>query len=73
MVKQKPRLRQAIKHRQRARIDQGLAKQNLTPKMVQELVCSAIAPEAAREVEKRAREPEHFPKTHPLFWQQDNI
>ena len=67
MGKQGRRALPAVKHRQRAKIDQGLAKQNLTPKIIQELVSSATKPAAVAE---RPRPSAH---RHPMFWQDEEF
>ena len=74
MEKQTRQVMGAIKHRQRAKIDQGLAKQNLTPNRIRELVGSAVKGEAGGELDQGVREPVRSVKTsHPIFWQEDEF
>lgn len=62
-------------HRQQAKIHEGLAKQSLSPEIIQELVRTAIKPEQiGDEGEKRAMEQGRLAKTrHPMFWDEEEF
>ena len=64
-----------IKLRQRAKIDRGLATQDLTPKRIRELVCSAIGRDGVGDaVDKHSPEPVRVAKTrHSMFWQEEEF
>jgi hypothetical protein len=54
----------ALKDRRRAKVDQGLAKQNLTPTRFHEVVRSAISDGISAEKDATR---------HPMFWQKDEF
>ena len=75
MERQRRRETPATAHRQRAKINKGLAKQDLSPEMIQELVRTSIRPEPIDdEGEKRAMKQGRPAKTsHPMFWNDEEL
>ena len=54
----------ALKDRRRAKVDPGLAKQNLTPTRLHEVVRSAVGDGVSAEKDITR---------HPIFWQKDEF
>ena len=75
MKNQSRRSTAGMKHRERTKLDQRLAKQSLTPKNVEELVRSTIRDGTiGGETDKQALESGHLAESrHPMFWREDDF